>query len=138
VGAILRDMDDGSLVPDAGGLELAGLTVLLHRLASDQRLLLDGVASTIGTALPEAVHVRRSGLLNRGRAHTVEVMLGEECFELREQRGEVTSQVGRVVGGVVISHAPCSIDEWMSRLQRALQAAASRSADVRAALERIS
>lgn len=125
------------MTPDPDGLELAGLTVLLDRLSRDHDRLLDGVARSIGAALPDAVRVSRRGLLNTGRTHTVEIVLGDEAFELREQRGQITPSIGRVVGGVVIAHDVCPIDGWFVRLRAALQAAAIRSAEVRAALERI-
>jgi hypothetical protein len=131
-------MVDGGLTPDPDGLELAGLTVLLQRLGNDQQLLLDGLARSIGGALPNLVRVKRRGLLNTGQAHTLEIVLGDESFELRDQRGEIRPQVGRVVGGVVIAHDSCSIDDWLVRLRAALQAAATRSADIRTALERLS
>lgn len=130
-------MGDAGLTPDPGGLELAGLTVLLGRLGRDQHLLLDGVARSIGAALPNLVRVKRRGVLNTGAAQTVEIVLGEQSFVLRDQRGEITPQVGRVVGGVVISHETCSIDDWLTRLRDALQAAATRSVEIRRALERL-
>lgn len=131
-------MDDHGPVSDPDGLELAGLTLLLGRLARDQHELIDGLARSIGSALPDVVRVKRRGLLNTGRAHTVEIHLGDEVFELRDERGRIVAHVGAAVGGVVISHDRCSIDEWLTRLRAALAAAAQRSADVAAALSRLS
>jgi hypothetical protein len=126
------------LVPDPDGLELDGLTLLLQRLARDHHELIDGLARSIGGALPEAVQVKRRGLFNTGRAHTLSIHLGDEVFELREQHGQIAAQVGHAVGGVVISHESCAVDEWLVRLRAALQASAQRSSDVAAALERLS
>lgn len=123
---------------DPDGLELAGLTTLLQRLAREQHELIDGLAGSIGAVLPDAVHVKRRGLLNTGRAHTIEIHLGEEMFELRDERGQIVPKVGRAVGGVVIARDACPIDEWLERLRAALEAVARRSADVAAALGRIS
>jgi hypothetical protein len=131
-------VDDGGLLPDPDGLELAGLTLLLQRLARDHHELIDGLARSIGGALPDAVSVKRHGLLNTGRAHTLEIHLGDEVFVLRDQRGQIAAQVGRAVGGVVISHEPCAIDDWLVRLRAALEAWAQRSSDVAAALGRLS
>ena len=132
------EVDFGGPVPDPDGLEIAGLTLLLRRLALDQHELIDGLARSIGAALPDAVRVQRRGLLNTGRAHSLEIHLGDEVFELRDQHGQITSYVGHAVGGVVISHNACPIDEWLARLRTALEAAARRSADVAAALGRLS
>src|SRR5947209_19906175 len=131
-------VDDGGLVPDPEGVELAGLTLLLNRLARDQHQLIDGLARSLGGALPDAVRVKRHGVLNTGRAHTLEIHLGDEVFELRDQRGQITPRVGRAVGGVVISHEPCSVGDWLARLRAALEASALRSADVAAALGSLS
>lgn len=125
-------------MPDPDGVELEGLTLLLNRLASDHHQLIDGLARSLGAALPDAVRVQRRGVLNTGRAHTLEIHLGDEVFELRDQHGQITPQVGRAVGGVVISHEACPIDDWLARLRAALEAAALRSADVAAALGRLS
>jgi hypothetical protein len=129
--------DDG-LVSDPDGLEFAGLSMLLRRLAREQHELIDGLARSIGEVLPDSVHVKRQGLLNRGRAHTLEIHLGDEVFELRDVRGQIVPRVGRSVGGVVIAHDPCPIDDWLARLRASLEAAARRSADVAAALGRLS
>jgi hypothetical protein len=131
-------VDDLERAPDPDGLELAGLTLLLRRLAQDQHELIDGLARSIGAALPDAVRVKRRGLLNTGRAHTLEIHLGEEVFELRDQRGQIEPHIGRAVGGVVIAHDACPIDEWIERLRAALEVAARRSGDVAAALSRLS
>jgi hypothetical protein len=130
-------VDDGGLVPDPDGVEFAGLTLLLRRLAHDQHELIDGLARSIGEALPDAVRVKRRGLLNTGRAHTLEIHLGDEVFELRDTSGQITPHVGRAVGGVVISHDSCAIDDWLLRLRAALALSAQGSADVAVALSRL-
>lgn len=111
--------------------------MLLRRLASEQHELIDALARSIGAVLPDVVRVERRGLLNTGRAHTVKIHLGDEVYELRDQHGQIVPQVGRAVGGVVISHEACPIDDWLARLHAALEASAQRSADVAAALSRL-
>src|SRR3954466_13468918 len=48
-------VDEGALVPDPDGVEFAGLTLLLNRLARDRHQLIDGLARALGGALPDAV-----------------------------------------------------------------------------------
>jgi len=131
-------VDESAPVPDPNGLELQGLAVLLQRLARDHHALIDGLARSIGAAMPDAVEVGRRGLLNTGRAHTLKIHLGDESFELHDQRGQLAASIGKSVGGIVVSHADASIDDWLARLFAALQASAERSTAIAAALSRLS
>jgi hypothetical protein len=135
-------VDEGGLGPvpgahDPHGLEVAGLTALLHRLGQEHHRLIDAVAGSIGAALPDQVRVTRRGLFNTGRARAVEIHLGEQVFELRHEHGQVTPRIGTAVGGVVIARDTYPIDAWLAHLGAALTALARRSADVAAALGRL-
>jgi len=119
------------------GVEIAGLAVLYQRLSADHRQLLENSARWLTDVVPAAVRVQRRGLFNRGPARAVEVQLGEETFELREDRGQVTAHIGHTVSGVVLARQPVSADEWVSRLRDALARAAATSEAVRVALSRL-
>jgi hypothetical protein len=119
------------------GIEVAGLAIVLQRLANDQRGLFDYLAGAFATALPDSVRVKRKGLFNTGDAINIEVLFPDLVLDLRTQHGHVAASTGPVVGGVVLSHTPCTIDEWISQLLRELNAAAARSEQVRAALARL-
>jgi hypothetical protein len=83
------------------------------------------------------VAVQRKGLFNSGRAHTLQIHTGDEVFELRDQRGQITAQIGRSVGGVVISHEATTIDHWLQRLRAALEQSARQSVTMAEALSRL-
>ncbi len=117
--------------------ELGGLALVLHRLAGDQRDLLDELDARLSRVLPEAVRVQRDHLFNRGRANHVEILLGGQVFDLRLEHGQVTSSVGDVVGGVALSRTPCAVEVWIDQLMAALEAAARSSDAVRAALSKL-
>jgi hypothetical protein len=129
--------EDGSLVPRPDGAEVAGLAILFQRLAADQHALLENVSRGLGAVMPAAVRVKRRGLLNSGKVRSVEIALGEQVYELREERGQLTAQLGHAVGGVVLSHERVGIDVWIARLRDALEQAAANSEAVRAALARL-
>ncbi len=118
-------------------MEVAGLATLFQRLALDQHELLENVSRSLGAVLPAAVRVKKRGLFNSGKVRSVEVALGERVFELREERGQVTPQVGHAVGGVVLSHERVAVDVWIAQLRIALEQAAASSEAVRAALGRL-
>ena len=67
--------------------ELGGLAVVFHRLADDQRGLLDYLDTSLSAAMPEAVRVQRDHMFNRGRANHVEILLGGRVFDLRLEHG---------------------------------------------------
>jgi len=130
----------GDEVVPAGGpdpAELGGLAVVFHRLADDQRGLLDFLDTSLSTAMPEAVRVQRDHMFNRGRANHVEILLGGRVFDLRLEHGAITSSQGDVVGGVALSRMPCAIEAWIDDLLVALDAAARASDSVRAALAKL-
>lgn len=119
------------------GVEIAGLAVLYQRLAVDHHQLLENSSRWLTEVVPAAVRVQRRGLFNSGKARAVEVQLGEETFELREERGQLSARIGHTVGGVVLARQSVGIDEWVVRLRDALARAAAASEAVRVALSRL-
>ena len=130
-------MDDGLAVPPPDGVEAAGLAVMFQRLAQDQRGLLEWFARSFAAAMPDSVHVKRKGFFNTGQVISVEVILGDRVFDLRAEHGHLKPSTAHAVGGVVLSHTPCGIDEWLTGMVAALEAAAAQSEQVRAALARL-
>lgn len=118
-------------------IEVAGLAVLVQRLRADQHALLERVTQSLSAVVPSALRIQRRGLFNRGAVNRVEVLLGEQSFELADDRGQVTALIGHVVGGVVLQRQPVAIDAWIAGLRDALAQAANASEAVRAALARL-
>ena len=118
-------------------IEVAGLAVLVQRLSADQHVLLERVTQSLSAVVPSALRVTRRGLFNRGAVRRVEVLLGDQSFELDEDRGHVSARIGHVVGGVVLQRQPVAIDAWIVSLRDALAQAATASDAVRTALARL-
>src|SRR5262249_47011669 len=102
-------------LPD--GVRLDAAAALAGQLAGDVGRLVDVLAVRLAGALPDAVDVKRHGLLGSGRVEHVRVVAGDEHYELSIGRGSaVQTTVGRAVNAVVLRREPVPIGEWIGRL----------------------
>ena len=107
---------------------------------SDLRISLEVLASKLESSLPAQTHVERrgGGLLGRGekRVRALRVSLGDISYELMV--GErVEGFRKREVGGIAIKRESLDPSKWVSALAADLREEAERSAEARAALERL-
>jgi hypothetical protein len=107
----------------------------------DLRVSLEVLASKLESSLPGRAQVERrgGGLLGRGAKHVrqVKVQLGEMRYQLTLDGERVAGFREREVGGIAIKREPLDPQAWVSALAEDLRAEAQRSADARAALERL-
>jgi hypothetical protein len=107
----------------------------------DLRVSLEVLASKLESSLPGRAQVERrgSGLLGRGAKHVrqVKVRLGELRYQLTLDGERVEGFREREVGGIAIKREPLDPQAWVAALAEDLRAEAQRSADARAALERL-
>jgi hypothetical protein len=118
-------------------LRLQALAVLARRLEADHRELVEFLAGGLARALPDAVQVKRTGLLRSNRVASVEVLLGQRQYELHVRHGRLETVVAHVVGGVVLRHDPVPVDAWVEGLLADLEQTAQASEATRAALTRL-
>jgi hypothetical protein len=118
-------------------LRLHAFAALARRLEADHQELMEFLAGALAQALPEAVTVRRRGLLRSSHVSSVEVLLGQRQYELHVRRGRLDTVVAQVVGGVVLRHDPSAVDAWVEGLLADLERRAQESDAARAALERL-
>jgi hypothetical protein len=123
-------------VDDDFDLSAAGL----RADGSDLRISVEVLAGKLESALPAQTKVERrgGGLLGRGqkRVRELRVSLGDTSYELTvAQRVEGFRK--REVGGIAIKRESLDPGEWVSALAADLREEAQRSAEARAALERI-
>jgi hypothetical protein len=108
---------------------------------TDLRISLEVLAEKLEQTLPGHAHVERrgGGLLGRGpkRVREVRVELGGCCYQLTVAGDRVEGSRERQVGGISIKREPLDPDQWVAALTADLQAEAERSAEARAALERL-
>jgi hypothetical protein len=99
------------------------------------------LAAKLEQALPGRVKIERhgSGMLGRGpkRVRDVLVELGSSHYQLAVDGERIEGFRERKVGGIAIKREPLSPDEWIAALTTDLRAEAERSADARAALDRL-
>jgi len=125
--------DDG--LPES--LRLQAYAALAGRLEADHHQLVEFLAGGLAGALPDAVQVRRRGLLRSGRITAVEVLLGGRQFELRVHPTRLEATIATVVRGVVLRHDPVPVDRWVEALLADLERLATESESARAALQRL-
>ena len=118
-------------------LRLQAFAALARRLEADHQELVGFLAGALAQALPEAVTVRRHGVLRSNHVSSVEILLGQRQYELHIRHGRLEAVVAQVVGGVVLRHDPRPVDAWVEGLLADLERRAKESDDARAALERL-
>ncbi|HTA13448.1 MAG TPA: hypothetical protein VK781_01155 [Solirubrobacteraceae bacterium] len=108
---------------------------------SDLRISVEVLASKLESSLPAQTRVERrgSGLLGRGekRVRRVQVAIGDNSYELTVAADRVDGSRERKVGGIAIKRESLDPGEWVSALAADLREEAQRSAEARAALERL-
>ncbi|HET9078333.1 MAG TPA: hypothetical protein VFN68_15465 [Acidimicrobiales bacterium] len=119
---------------DPFDLELA--TAALLSDSHDVQFLLQLLARQLTGALGDRVTVERDGGLFRRRTTAVRslrVTVGDDEYLATEQ----VCSVGHDSGGIRIRTEKVSMDEWLSRLLRALQEEATHNQAARMALENL-
>jgi hypothetical protein len=126
----MRAEDDFDLT--AAGLRADG---------SDLRISIEVLASKLEGSLPTRTRVERrgGGLLGRGEKHVrrIEVSLGETSYELTVEGDLMQGNRERKVGGIAIKREQLDAGRWVSELAAQLRDEAERSAEARAALEKL-
>lgn len=103
--------------------------------AAEHGQTLELVARKFEIALPDQCVVRRGGL--RRRVNAVELHLGEERFSLLRSGIDVVAERETAIHDMRRERLALPLGEWLAALEAALQREAERSADVRAALDRL-
>jgi hypothetical protein len=101
----------------------------------------EALAAKLEQALPGLARVERhrGGLLGRGekRVRQVSVAVGSCHYQLAVDGGRVQGFRERQVGGISIKRESLDPSAWIAALTADLRTEAERSADARAALERL-
>ena len=108
---------------------------------ADLDVSLQVLASKLENALPGRAKVRTQGggLFGRGprKVSSIVVELGECCYQLDHDGGRLQGARERRVGGIAIKRETLDPDAWIAALTNDLREEAQRSADARAALEKL-
>jgi len=103
------------------------------------------LAAKLEQALPGQTRVQRQGggLLGRGRKRVRQVLVelgaggGGVRYQLAVEHDRVQGFRERQVGGIAIKREPLGAGEWVAALTDELRVEAERSAEARAALDRL-
>jgi hypothetical protein len=108
---------------------------------TDLRISVEVLAEKLEQSLPGRAHVERrgGGLLGRGEKHVrlIRIELGGNCYQLTVEGNRVEGFRECQVGGISIKREALDPSAWVTALTSELQTEAERSAEARAALERL-
>lgn len=128
----LAQADEEDFDLAAAGLRLDG---------ADLAMSVQVLAAKLEQALPGQARVERSGggLLGRGEKHVrrVKVEVGSCAYELAVDGARVQGSRVRQSGGIAIKRESLDPDAWIAALTADLRVEAERSAQARAALEKL-
>jgi hypothetical protein len=130
--------DNGSLMGGQGmGFEL--LAAALRADMSDTHAFLEALATKLGSALPQRTMVERERHLFRKEqpVRRIQINLGDWLYSVTAQSGGLLAQRAHIVRGIALKTEDMNLDIWLHKLIQSLAALAQRSAQDRAALERL-
>jgi hypothetical protein len=122
---------------DAFDLDMAAAA--LRANGSDVQAMLRALVTQLDDTLGDRLVVERAGGLLR-KSHDIkslQVSLGGDTLRADVDGGSVLCTVGHSSGGIRIRNEQVSMDEWITRLLKALAAEAAHSEAARQALERV-
>jgi hypothetical protein len=122
---------------DAFDLDMAAAA--LRANGSDVQAMLRALVTQLDDTLGNRLVVERAGGLLK-KSHDIkslQVSLGDDTLRADVDGGSVRCTVGHSSGGIRIRNEQVSMDEWITRLLRALAAEAAHSDAARQALERV-
>ena len=123
---------------DAMGFEL--LAASLRADAGDTGAFLEALAAKLGGALPQRVRVEHGGGLfsHQHPVRRLAANLGDWEYVIEAgPGGSLNAARTHAVRGIALKSEPLGLDEWIENLAADLAALAQRSAQDRAALQRL-
>lgn len=123
---------------EEGWLKVGVAAALAKEYGSDQRRLLESLASMLDGVLPNETEVRRrGGLFSRKAVHSVRVHLGDYSYTLEDAgKGPLRGTRVRIVRGIALKTEEMPVEEWLEALGEALEDHAQTNGTARAALSR--
>jgi hypothetical protein len=116
----------------AGDAEFEVFAALLRR-GRDVPEMVQDLAEQLERALPSHVEISRGGLRRRVRELTIR--FNPEQFRIEVHGHRPVPLIDHVVRGVCVRTEEAEFDDWLDRLAKALAEEATKSTEVRLALE---
>lgn len=130
-------MADDDSMTSGMGFEL--LAASLRSDAGDTGAFLEALAAKLGGALPNRVRIERGGGLfsHQHPVRRLAANLGEWEYVIEAAGGGLSAARTHSVRGISLKSEPLGLDEWIEALAGELATLAQRSAQDRAALQRL-
>jgi hypothetical protein len=131
-------MEDLTQFSDGLGFEV--LASSLRADLTDTHAFLGALAEKLGGALPQQCQIeRKGGLFSKEKAvQKISVELGEHRYFIEKaSHGGLHAGRIKVVRGIALKTEELPVEQWIDDLSRGLTAFAARSAQARAALDRL-
>jgi hypothetical protein len=127
------------MAPDDDAFDLDVAASTLQSNSTDVPMMLKLLVAQLGDVLGDRLTVERAGgfLRKSDAIKSVEIGVGADVLRADVSGASVRCTVGRSSGGIRIRTEQVSMDEWLKRLLRGLQAEAQHSEGARVALEKI-
>lgn len=137
-GDVMAD-DDLSLLAQDDGMRFELLASSLRADANDAGAFMEALATKLGGALPQRARIERGGGLfsHNHPVRRIALNLGDWEYVVVHDGGALNASRTHLVRGIALKSEPLSLDEWIETLAAELTQLADRSAQDRAALQRL-
>lgn len=120
---------------EPGELNFDLLAASLRADTADMGTLVAVLGTKLAGALPQRVHLRRSGLFGGGQITACTVDLGAWRFGLRQEHGQPVAERTHIVRDIALKTETLPVDTWLNALVESLAALAATSARERSAIQ---
>ena len=121
---------------------LKALAVAFHEQRRDIPDLFSALAERFRMLLPEQTRIRYRtslplGLGSELGANHLTLTLGEFTYQLKLERGSLQASFSHIVGGITLKTEKLHFDQWVLRVQSAIEFEVGQNAVLRSNLEKI-
>jgi len=135
----MADDDEIALLAQDDGMRFELLASSLRADANDTRAFMEALATKLGGALPQRARVERGGGMfsHTHPVRRIALNLGDYEYVVVADGGALSAARTHLVRGIALKSEPLGLDEWIEALAAELTDLATRSAQDRAALQRL-
>lgn len=135
----MADDDEMALLAQDDGMRFELLASSLRADANDTGAFMEALAEKLGGALPQRAKVERGGGMfsHKHPVRRIALNLGDYEYVVVADGGALNASRTHLVRGIALKSEPLGLDEWIETLAAELTDLADRSAQDRAALQRL-
>ncbi len=135
----MADDDEMALLAQDDGMRFELLASSLRADANDTGAFMEALATKLGGALPQRTRVERGGGMfsHNHPVRRIALNLGDYEYVIVADGGALSASRTHLVRGIALKSEALGLDEWIEALAAELTDLADRSAQDRAALQRL-